>query len=384
MNIQPIKSEETYKASLARAAELMAKSDECSMDELEIIQALVERWEKSQFEQRTPTALEAIRFRMSQLSLQSRDLEPYIGSRARVSEVLSGRRDLSIDMIRALHQHLGIPAASLISGPVLPVSDNGRKPSKAALDKLRSYGVLRLRETYDEFIDRAFKKSAGPALLRKTRSDRTNAKTDFAALQAWCAAVVVKANAIKMSEGRTSIEPDFGLALARLSQQENALSLVGPTLRKFGIIFIALEHLPGTYLDGAALRRPDGVPVIALTLRHDRLDNFWFTLLHEFCHVARHLNADRPFILDDLELKGVDQIESEADCFAQDALIPSELWNEHNSIDMDTDSVMELARVAQVHPAVVAGRWQREHQDYRRFSKLLGRGEVRSVLFNKR
>lgn len=382
MKIHPIRSEEAYQASLARAAELIMKSDRSALDELEILQALVERWERSQYERPSPTALEAIRFRMVQLTLQPRDLEPYIGSRARVSEVLSGRRDLSIDMIRALNQHLGIPAASLIAAPVPPASSKVSKPSKVALEKLMTFGVLRARETYEQFIARSSSSLMAPALLRKTRTERTNSKTDFAALQAWCAAVVVKADAMEMPAGRPSIKSEWGLSLARLSQREDGLPLIAPTLREYGIIFIALEHLPGTYLDGAAMRRTDGAPVIAMTLRHDRLDNFWFTLLHEFCHVARHLNADRPFIIDDLDLKGADEIEDEADRFAQDALIPPKLWKEHVSEDLDTDGVMELARVAEVHPAVVAGRWQREHQDYRRFSKLLGRGAVRSALLS--
>lgn len=382
MKIAPIRTDEDYEASLARASDLILKSDAASHDELEIIQVLVERWERSKYDLPSPTAVEAIRFRMSQQDLQPRDLEPYIGSRARVSEVLSGRRDLSIDMIRALNQHLGIPASSLIAAPVRPASANVGKPSKAALDKLKTFGVLKSRETYEQFMDRIFPPAAAPALLRKTRTERTNAKTDFAALRAWCAAVVVKADAVDMPSKRRAVKSEWGLELARLSQLPDGLSLVEAKLRGYGVIFIALEHLPGTYLDGAALCRTDGAPVIAMTLRHDRLDNFWFTLLHEFCHVARHLNADRPLILDDLDLKGADDIEDEADTFAQDALIPPNLWNEYAAEDFDAEGVIALAHKAEVHQAVVAGRWQREHQDYRRFAKLLGRGEVRSRLLS--
>lgn len=383
MKIAPIRTEEAYQASLARASVLISRSDASALDELEILQALVERWERSQYDLPAPTAVEAIRFRMSQRGLQPRDLEPYIGSRARVSEVLSGRRDLSIDMIRSLNRHLGIPAASLIAAPAREPSSRVSKPSKAALDKLRTFGVLKARETYEQFIDRIFPPSAAPALLRKTRTERTNAKTDLAALQAWSAAIVVKADAVEMPAKRSTIRSEWGIELARLSQHADALSLVESKLRAYGIVFVALEHLPGTYLDGAALCRTDGAPVIAMTLRHDRLDNFWFTLLHEFCHVARHLNADRRMILDDLDLKGSDEIEDEADRFAQDALIPPKLWKKHVAEDLDTDGVLALAKEAEVHPAVVAGRWQREHQDYRRFAKLLGRGEVRSVLLSQ-
>ncbi|MGL4239433.1 ImmA/IrrE family metallo-endopeptidase [Tabrizicola sp.] len=382
MKIHPIRSEEAYEAFLARASELLSKSDAKSLDELEVIQMLVERWEKSQYELPSPTAVDAIRFRMHQLGLLPRDLEPYIGSRARVSEVLSGRRDLSIDMMRALNQHLGIPAASLIAPSLRQASAKENSPSKAALDKLKTFGVLKPRESYKQFIGRIFPPSASPALLRKTRTERTNAKTDVAALQAWCAAVVAKADAVKMSAQVSSIKPEWGDELARLSQHDDGLSRVAPTLKAYGIVFVALEHLPGTYLDGAALRRSDTTPVIAMTLRHDRLDNFWFTLLHEFCHVTRHLSADRPVIVDDLDLKGADDVEDEADRFAQDTLIPAKLWKKYASEDLDTEGIMALALEAQVNPAVVAGRWQREHQDYRRFAKLLGRGQVRSAILS--
>ncbi len=69
-----------------------------------------------------------------------------------------------------------------------------------------------------------------------------------------------------------------------------------------GIHLILVSHLPKTYLDGAAMLMPNGTPVIGLTLRHDRVDNFWFTLLHELAHVARHLSEKEPIIVDDLDL----------------------------------------------------------------------------------
>ena len=145
-----------------------------------------------------------------------------------------------------------------------------------------------------------------------------------------------------------------------------------------GIGFVTLEHLPGTYLDGAALRAPGRAPVIALTLRHDRLDNFWFTLLHEFAHVCLHLDARTTMIFDDLEVGGEEGIEAEADLFAQDALIAPQFWREADTVDLNPAGLVAIAERANVHPAVVAGRWQRRFGDYRRFSKLLGRGEVRA------
>ena len=127
------------------------------------------------------------------------------------------------------------------------------------------------------------------------------------------------------------------------------------------------------------MSRGDGIPVIALTLRHDRLDNFWFTLLHEFAHVVCHLSADRQLILDDLDVASSETFEAEADSFARDALIPPTIWKQIVE-DSSTEEVMDAAEKAGVHPAIAAGRWRFEHSNYRRFSKLIGRGEVKAVL----
>jgi len=382
MKVMPIRSQEDYTTALERASLLISKNDPKSLDELEILQALIEQWERARYEIPAPTPLEAIRFRMSHDGLKPRDLEPYLGSRSRVSEVLSGNRPLSIDMIRALHRHLGIPAESLIgSGDDEDLKP--QQPSKAALDKLKTFGVMKPHEEFSAFLARAFQNSAPAAMLRKTRTKRTNAKTDFVAVQGWCSAVLIKASAQKVERTKTSCRPAFGRELAQLSVHSNGPALARDALAEKGIVLISLEHLPGTFLDGAALRREDGTPVIALTLRHDRVDNFWFTLLHEYAHVCYHLNSETRVILDDLEVKSTEDIESEADEFARTSLIPQPLWHRIESPDLTLEEITDIAAEARIHPAIVAGRWQRDHNDYRRFSKMLGRGEVRPLFMRE-
>ena len=115
MMVKPIRSESDYEANLARLEDLIdAAPDTPEGDELEVLATLIERYENDRYPMALPTPLAAIRFRMEQAAMTPRDLEPYIGTRARVSEVLSGARPLSIDMIRALNEHLGIPAEVLI------------------------------------------------------------------------------------------------------------------------------------------------------------------------------------------------------------------------------------------------------------------------------
>jgi HTH-type transcriptional regulator/antitoxin HigA len=313
--------------------------------------------------------------------MKPRELIPYLGTKSRVSEILNGQRQPTVDQIRALHQHLGIPVSSLI-GPIKyePIT----RPSTAslgAIEKLKTLGVMKPRETLIAFLARATKMAPAVAMLRKTRNERTNAKTDFGALEAWCAAVLIKAEAIRLPKKRKRT-PGFEDAerLARLSILPDWPMRVREFLSDVGVIFITLEHLPGTFLDGAAICRGDGAPVIALTLRHDRIDNFWFTLLHEFAHVSCHLTGDISVILDDLEVNSSDAIEAQADEFARDALIPKKLWVQRKTSTMSVEELLSIAAEAEVHPAVVAGRWQREHSDYRRFSRLLGRGEVRDLI----
>ena len=100
---------------------------------------------------------------------------------------------------------------------------------------------------------------------------------------------------------------------------------------------------------------------------------------HEFAHVVRHLSPDRQVILDDLDVASSEAIEAEADSFARNALIPPSTWKGINK-DSSTEEVLEAAQKAGVHPAIAAGRWRFEHSDYRRFSKLIGRGKVKSAL----
>jgi len=379
VTVTAIRSEAAYLEGLARAADLIGRTDPNSIDELELLQAVIERWERTQLTMPMPTPVEAIRFRMMQANLKPRDLEPFIGSRARVSEVLSGTRTLSLEMIRALSHHLGIPADALI-GLSAQTSPKRSEPSRAAMKSLRERGFLNPGEDFTSFMGRAFGPTGGEALLRKTRTARTNAKTDLAAVEAWCAAVALHAATVALPRATKRPGPEAARQLARLSREGNGIGKVRSTLAGMGIVLVVLKHLPGTYLDGAAMCRSDGARVIALTLRHDRIDNFWFTLLHEFCHVTLHLDGKTTLILDDLDIGSSDAIEEEADRFAEDALVPVSLRARCSAAWMSTAGLIEIAEEANVHPAIVAGRWQREHGEYRRFAKMLGRGEVSAQL----
>jgi HTH-type transcriptional regulator/antitoxin HigA len=114
-NLKPIRNEADYEAALAEIERLWgAPANTPAGDRLEILATLVEAYEDEHYPMDPPDPIAAIKFRMEQQGLKRKDLEGVIGSRTRVAEVLNGRRSLSINMIRRLHDKLGIPAEVLI------------------------------------------------------------------------------------------------------------------------------------------------------------------------------------------------------------------------------------------------------------------------------
>jgi len=145
-----------------------------------------------------------------------------------------------------------------------------------------------------------------------------------------------------------------------------------------------MPPLPGTFLDGAAMVTSANAPVVGLTLRYDRADNFWFTLLHELSHICLHyeiLVEGHTSFVDDMEMVSDDFREQEADKLAQDSLIPSSILEQVVwSLDSRLDDIATVSARALVPVTVVAGRWQRDHQNYKKFSGLIDRSSVRSLL----
>lgn len=118
MKIRPIKTEADYKEALSEINQLWgAEVDTPRGDKLDVLLTLVEAYEDKHHAINPPDPVEAIKFRMEQLSLSRKDLESSIGSRGRVSEILNRKRDLSLKMIRQLHHNYNIPLESLIGDP---------------------------------------------------------------------------------------------------------------------------------------------------------------------------------------------------------------------------------------------------------------------------
>lgn len=115
MTIAPIKTTRDYERTLHRIEQLMdAKPDTKAGDELDVLTTLVEAYEAKHHAIYPPDPIEAIKFRMDQLGMTRRDLEAMLGGRGRVSEILTKKRGLSLEMIRRLHRKLRIPLESLV------------------------------------------------------------------------------------------------------------------------------------------------------------------------------------------------------------------------------------------------------------------------------
>ena len=115
MEIKPIKTDADYEAAFQEIERLFdSKPGTAEADRLEVMATLVEAYETKHHALPLPDPIEAILYHMESRGLSRRDLEPYIGTRARVSEILNRRRPLTMEMVRNLHEGLGIPAEVLI------------------------------------------------------------------------------------------------------------------------------------------------------------------------------------------------------------------------------------------------------------------------------
>lgn len=136
MEIKPIRTEEDYRKALKRAGETWdAEPGTPEADELEVLLPLIEDYEEIHYHIAPPDPIEAIKIRMEELGLNRKDLEPCIGSRGRVSDILNRRRPLTLPMIRKLSERLGLPGDVLIMPYPLDSSGAGQHETEEACEK---------------------------------------------------------------------------------------------------------------------------------------------------------------------------------------------------------------------------------------------------------
>jgi HTH-type transcriptional regulator / antitoxin HigA len=394
--ITAIHSEVEYKAALAEIERYIDKGVRANTpdgDSLNLLALLVQDYERRQIESQPPDPVEAIKFRMDQMSLTPRDLVPLIGSRSKVSEVLSRKRPLTLSMVRALHKGLGIPAKSLLQEQTLfDVGGDAIPWEQFPIREMIARGWIneksadarhRAREVMQKFFAPLPKDWTPVALYKQAHYVRSARQMDPYALMAWNARVCMRALdaplPIKFEPGLLNL--DFMRELAHLSPLSDGPRHAREYLERVGVSLVVEGHLTETYLDGAAILAKPDRPIIALTLRHNRLDNFWFVLMHELVHVWRHLSADLSAYYDDLDIEdSQNPQEREADEMAGEALIPEAEWKKSPASRLRTpDAVNHLASRLRIHPAIVAGRIRHHYRSYRVLNRLVGQGEVRRL-----
>lgn len=379
-------------ADIERLLMLDPDPDSKEGEDLKILTFLVEDYEKGMSPTSRPDPVDAIAFRMEQQNLSQRDLIPFIGSRSKVSEILSRKRPLTLAMIRALHNGLGIPAESLIQEqdatksidytidwkrfPIKEMSSRGwLKPfSRSATNDI---------EAIKKFFDELKPIPLVQVLYRSSNHTRSARKMDSYALAAWTARAIHVASSrppkTEYEKGR--IDEDFMKALVRLSVFEEGPLLACRYLKEQGVSVVIEKHLPNTYLDGSAIMVRRDRPIIALTLRYDRLDNFWFSLMHEVSHLVLHLDSEIEQFFDDFDVDYQGNLlEDQADKLAGNILIPQDVWKASPASKLKMpDAVTSLSKKLGIHPAIVAGRIRHETKDFRILNNLVGHNQVKNL-----
>lgn len=231
-----------------------------------------------------------------------------------------------------------------------------------------------------------FIQSAGPqfaSALHRKKVRTGNVPNEFALL-AWQARVLGIAHQLHESGNVKPFElNDTWLTdLVHLTQLRDGPHRAKELLAERGITLVIEPHLPGTYLDGAAMLSHFGQPVIALTLRYDRLDNFWFVLFHELGHVFLHLWDGLKFdFFDEEDGDKTDKIEQEADDFALNTLIPPLAWDQCLSRFVLTEEAVRTdAENLGINVSIIAGRIRKERNDFTLLTRLVGQDAVRKQL----
>lgn len=395
MKIRVIQTQNQYQSYLSDVEVLMTKAQPLTTgdsDKLDLLTVLISDYENNKYPIEQVDPIDAIKFRMSEKGLKQVDLAPYFGTKSRVSEVLSRKRPLTIPMIRAISVGLGISVDTLVGSD----KDNHFSPKKINIDwtkfplkEMQKRGWIEsstaqspktpIENRVKEFIFQLGNMGNCAAFKRTIKGDSYSPATQYS-LYAWLARVVQKSRSKKNKVGnfdKNKLSREFLKELTHMSWFDSGPLLAIEFLEKNGICVVIVPALKGTLVDGAALKDDDGMPIIALTLRHDRLDNFWFTLLHELVHIWKHVDTNETFV-DDIEHSTKDKIEAEANRIARDIFIPRGLWKRSDAYISPSKSTIDaLSRDLRIHPSIIAGRIRRETSDYTKLNDLVGYGEVR-------
>lgn len=180
------------------------------------------------------------------------------------------------------------------------------------------------------------------------------------------------------------ISPEDLYRLSRLSIDETAPLWIGEKLAELGVILIHAKQSKSMKVDGAVFLIESGNPVIALTLRYARLDNYWFTLMHELSHIVLHLGLLDSPIVDDLDNASTELVEIEANHLARESFVSRSEWrNCPPKYNLNSQVVIDYAHQQGLHPAIVAGMLRHDLNRFDVFSDIVSSVNTRALVFNE-
>lgn len=395
LDIRPIKTETDHAWAMEQIDALMLEDElsEEGVRNLEVLAILVEKYESEHFPVQLPTPAEAIEFRIDQLGINRSQLATVIKfPKSRVSEVLNGKRKPSLDMMRALHEKLGIPADVLLGKveATLPEPCPNVDWKSFPITEMFKLGWLgHIRPKADEIESRirnlmSAARVSTPQFAGVRFRGADNKEPNPYSVNAWLMKAMGDAiNCESANDFNTDdVGHQFRREIAKLSLYSDGPKRAFRRLDEVGITPVYVPCLKKTHIDGACFSLPSGKPAIAVSLRHHRLDNFWFTLLHECVHVERHL-TDEGMIIDETEGStgafGNDPtMEDEANRLARSALVPDDIHDELSRAlgNISKAKIQAYARKADVHESIIAGQVRVMTGRYTHFAGLVGQGEV--------
>lgn len=389
MEIKVIKTQKDYEEALKAIKKMMREKlaqNSSRLEKLELLTTLVQDYESRVFPDSIPDHIDAILFRMEQMGLSQSDLVPFIGSKSKVSEILARKRPLSLNMIRSLNSGLGIPAQILLS-QTRESKANIFDYEKFPISEMLKRGYIHSKNSLEQEIKTFFGPMVIgkqiPALLSRADYVRSSLSMNHYALHAWMIQVVnrSKDNGLQKKFKKQHLTLEVLKRIVDLTDEIDAIYKVRDLLNSLGIHLIIEPHLPQTYLDGAAIMTNPDNPIIGMTIRLDRLDNFWFTLLHELAHVYLHFGTEITRFYDDVESgNSNDPKEKEANELALETMIPEKAWKQSvASILPSLEAANILASELSIHPSIVAGKIRYTRRQHYHLNKLVGQGEVRKL-----
>lgn len=288
-------------------------------------------------------------------------------------------------MIRAVTEKLAIPAELLIREPAAAyVVSQEIREADVPVDLLAKRGWIAPGASGADLLRRYRAPAAKPVMLNDLPVFGGSERTNRALLWLWMSRVRELAAAGSTRIGRFRHEAlDEALIryVAKLSFMDKGPRLAKEFLEERGVAVIVEPHLPSTLLDGAAMIGRSGEPVIGLTLREDRLDNFRLTLVRELVHLWMNLDpVSRPVIADEnIETaEPTERLEKESSQLATEILLPHAVWRRSEAFKRPSaKSIQALATELKISPSIVAGHIRRERKNRSSFAALVGYRQVR-------